>query len=331
MFPLLAGMLVVSARAQTEDDPRRLTGEMIAAYEQGDYDRAIEIGQKLAAMKSADHDLQYNMACLYALKGDKDTAIEWLQKSADNDFAKLDLVTSDADLTNIRNEPGYARAVEKIRAARQTAFAKFKQRAAKSAPVIVMPPGLDESRPAPLIIALHGRGGTTDSIVRAWKDVAQEAGAILVAPSAVLNAGRGYDWGEVDEAEWVVMNALKQVAEQHKIDKERVVLTGFSQGGYMAFNLGVRHPEEFRGVIPVGGAYNRSIASPSFIKTARKPKFYLMVGADDESAESNRRAAKDFEAAGVSVQLKVYEGVAHDFPKERDAELRKALEFIWAK
>ncbi|HEY3243831.1 MAG TPA: dienelactone hydrolase family protein, partial [Phycisphaerae bacterium] len=326
-----AGVLVIPAQAQTEEDPRRLSRDMIAAYEKGDLDRAIEIGQKLTAIAPADHDVQYNMACLFALKGEKEKAIEWLQKSADNDFAKLDLVTTDSDLTSIRNEPGYARAVEKIRAAHERSFEKFKPKAAKSEPVIIVPPGIDETKPAPLIVALHGRGVTANSMVTVWADVAQEAGAILVAPSAVLNAGRGYDWGEVDEAEWVVMNALKQVAEQHKIDKERVVLTGFSQGGYMAFNLGVRHPEEFRGVIPVGGAYNRSIASPSFIKTARKPKFYLMVGADDESAESNRRAAKDFEAAGVSVQLKVYEGVAHDFPKERDAELRKALEFIWAK
>ncbi|HEV8694079.1 MAG TPA: PHB depolymerase family esterase, partial [Lysobacter sp.] len=244
---------------------------MIAAYEQGDYDRAIEVGQKLAAMAPGDPNVPYNMACLYALKGDKEKGVEWFQKSADNGFANLVLATTDSDLASIRSEPGYAAALENVRKSHDRVFEKFKAKAAKSEPVIIVPNGLDETKPVPVIVALHGRAATAQSIVKPWKDVAQETGAILVAPSAVLTAGPGYDWGEVDQAEWLVMNALKQVAEQHKIDKDRVVLTGFSQGGYMAFNLGVRHGDEFCGVIPVGGTYNPSIAPPSLITGARKP------------------------------------------------------------
>jgi hypothetical protein len=53
-----------------------------------------------------------------------------------------------------------------------------------------------------------------------------------------------------------------------------------------------------------------------------------MVGSKDQALSANQRAAKDFESAGIAHKLNVYEGVGHAFPKDRAAEMRKALRYV---
>ena len=58
------------------------------------------------------------------------------------------------------------------------------------------------------------------------------------------------------------------------------------------------------------------------------PKVFIMVGSDDRALDGNCRAARDFEAAGISVKLNVYEGVGHALPPNHAAEFPKALQFF---
>ena len=66
---------------------------------------------------------------------------------------------------------------------------------------------------------------------------------------------------------------------------------------------------------------------PDDFGTAR-PRFFVMVGANDAVLPDNRRAASALEKLGLPFKLNEYEGVGHDFPKERDVELRKALDYV---
>jgi len=66
------------------------------------------------------------------------------------------------------------------------------------------------------------------------------------------------------------------------------------------------------------------------VATTSLPKFVILVGAEDDPqvVESNRLAAQTLKQSAVKVELRVYPGVGHAFPKDRSAELLSAVKFI---
>jgi hypothetical protein len=48
----------------------------------------------------------------------------------------------------------------------------------------------------------------------------------------------------------------------------------------------------------------------------------------DLRASAVRQCVRDFGLAGYDVGFRLYRGVGHAFPRNRDAELRKALKYV---
>ena len=128
---------------------------------------------------------------------------------------------------------------------------------------------------------------------------------------------------------FIVENQPDYARGEFNVDWDRVVLTGFSQGGFMAMALGTRHPDLFAGVIPMAGGYIPGIDNPAKAD-GEDPRYYFMVGSRDRSADQVRMAAADFEKAGYDVDLRVLSGIGHTFPRRTTTELRRALAFVLA-
>jgi phospholipase/carboxylesterase len=315
---------VAHAQNKPKQD-RTLRQEMMARYELHDWKGAIEIGHKLAKFSPTDGGVAYDLSCLYALSGDKKSAVAWLDKSVDRGYLNHQHMRLDSDLATIRQESGFKAAVKK---AEEKAEALF-EAALNVPPVVVVPPKLDSAVGHPLIIALHGFGGRPQGIASVWTDAAAKAGAIVAAPRGILPVGeRGFSWGSVDQTNRVVFETIKRVAARHKVDASKVILTGFSQGGFMSFNLGLGHPGKFRGVIPVAGRYDPEMAPLPRHAAMTTPAFYLMVGSEDRALSSNRQAASVLRSNGFRTEMVVFPGVGHAFPDDASKELSKALAFV---
>ncbi len=315
--------MATSVTAQTAAD---INQQFNTAYQQQEWDKAIELGKKLAELRPDDPAPAYNVACVLALKGESNESARWLLMAATRGFSDRTLAANDRDLDSIRNLRAYDIAMDRVGANQLKAFAEFKVMAADSKPLVMVPDGLDPQQPAPLIIAMHGYGDTVENFARVWKKAAEDRGAILVLPRAVRSAGTGFQWGEVNEADWLLTRALDAATAQHNIDPRKIVLTGFSQGGYMSYNLGMKHRDRITGVIPVAGQYTRSLAEAP--ANGPRPRVYIMVGSEDREEGSNRLAHRDYRAVGMRVELVVYPGLGHTFPENSDAELLKALAFV---
>ncbi|MDY6822803.1 MAG: tetratricopeptide repeat protein [Thermodesulfobacteriota bacterium] len=73
-----------------------------------EYDKAIGLFTELLERRPAySATIAYNLACIYAIKNDKNNAIAWLKKSIKNGFSRFDLLFSDKDLENISDTPYY--------------------------------------------------------------------------------------------------------------------------------------------------------------------------------------------------------------------------------
>ena len=297
------------------------------AYRQEDWSRAVDVGLDLVRMVPNDTTIQYNLACVYALVGDADSALHWLGRAAAGGFSNLSLLDGDSDLDAVRDRPGYSR-VRGVVAKNERRHKKdVSKRAAASPLLIVTPDNLDEEETVPLVIVFHGYGDRARNYPRFWSGAAGEFDAILAIPQGLRSVGKGFGWGSVDEADAILQYTLDEVDRRYAIDRDRIIITGFSQGGFIALALGTRYPDVFAGVIPMAGPYIPDIDAPP---TAREgdPRYYFMVGTRDRVAKDMRRAAKDFESAGFNVRLRILPGTGHNFPEDYNRELTTAMRWV---
>ena len=324
---LFIGLTQVIGSENPPETRRHLVENFNNAYQGGHYIDAIRWGLELDRSRPNQPVQQYNLACVYALAGNTRTAIGWLRRSIDNGFRLPDLIENDLDLESIRSDPQWTKILLAVRANAQKYDSMVRRAFVQDPPLIVLPSGHDSKTAAPLIIALHGFGGRPDGYPALWRPAAQKVGAILATPRGLQRLGNAFFWGDLDGARRIVDLTKEYVQASHTIDEENIILTGFSQGGSMAMAIGIQNPEAFAGIIPMAGAYRPETDGPP-PAAPTSPKFFFMVGSQDEAKEQCRLAAEDFKDAGYTVDLRIYPGVGHTFPRFTNRELGKALKFI---
>ena len=124
-----------------------------------------------------------------------------------------------------------------------------------------VPPG---EGPFPTIIALHGWGASAHDLI-GLAPILDAGRSLLLCPEGpvAFEAGpgvRGYGWfpltggGPPDPAEFqagvdTLSEWLEEALAQYPVDARKLVLLGFSQGGVMAYELALRDPERYAGLI----------------------------------------------------------------------------------
>lgn len=83
-------------------------GRGMQLHNDGQYDEAIAAFQESIADGEKVEAATYNIACGYALKGNKDRAFEYLEKAMDSGFELDKYLDRDDDLDDLRSDPRYA-------------------------------------------------------------------------------------------------------------------------------------------------------------------------------------------------------------------------------
>ncbi|MEK6237234.1 MAG: redoxin domain-containing protein, partial [Planctomycetales bacterium] len=143
----------------------------------------------------------------------------------------------------------------------------FKEAGKEMEYALYLPKDHDASKSYPLIVALHGLYSNPRQILGypGFTKRAEKHGYVLVAPMGYNNrgwygsrgkgGGRGSDpknLGELSEKD--VMNVLKLVREEFKIDEERVYLLGHSMGGGGSLHLAMTYPKLWAAIAPIAPA-----------------------------------------------------------------------------
>jgi pimeloyl-ACP methyl ester carboxylesterase len=110
-----------------------------------------------------------------------------------------------------------------------------------------IPEDLDLSKPVPLYVWLHGRGDKLTDLAfiseRGKKPgQLQPKGAIVLHPFGRSCLG----WKSTAEVD--VLEAIEAVCERYPIDRNRIVLAGFSMGGAGAWHIGAHYADRFAAV-----------------------------------------------------------------------------------
>ncbi|MFT7534617.1 MAG: pimeloyl-ACP methyl ester carboxylesterase [Hyphomicrobiaceae bacterium] len=151
---------------------------------------------------------------------------------------------------------------------------------------------------APLVVALHGAGGSENLFFDGYGDgrvvdLSAERTWLVVAPRLTL--------GSLDCA--ALVDAL---AQRFPIDTKRVLMVGHSMGAMQAIANAVRAPERYQAVAALGGGgqVRRS-------EGLKKLRFFVGVGTKDFARAGANGLHRALEAAGASSDFREYAEVEH--------------------
>lgn len=122
---------------------------------------------------------------------------------------------------------------------------------------VQLPPEYHPERPYPVLIVLHAGGEKANEMMARWSQLAAQKGYILVAPVWGTRLRSMYQYSEREHA--LVLDTIRDLRRRFNIDSDRVFLYGREQGGLMAYDVGLSHPDQFAGVLPQN-------ASPKYLR-----------------------------------------------------------------
>lgn len=122
---------------------------------------------------------------------------------------------------------------------------------------VMLPPEYSPTHRYPLVVALRPLRRPAEWSLRWWGGNADEPlqaqrhGYIVIAPEYFAKDATAYDYGSMSH--FAVLQAIRDARKKFNIDSNRIYLSGHSEGGDAAFDIGLSHPDEFAGVIPITG------------------------------------------------------------------------------
>lgn len=185
--------------------------------------------------------------------------------------------------------------------------------------VLYLPPGYRADRAVPLVLLLHGAGGSAMGITRRFRSYADELGIAFVAPDS-----RGPTWnagGRFGADVRFVDRALATAFRRCNTAPGRLGIAGFSDGASYALSLGLTNGDLF----PRIAAFSPGYMDPA--EQHGKPEIFIAHGTRDDILPidaSSRRFVPALRRDGYAVEYLEFDGV-HETPAEVS---RAGLQFL---
>jgi len=178
---------------------------------------------------------------------------------------------------------------------------------------VYVPAGYNGSRAFPLIVALHGLGANEDSFMDSYAKqvpaLAEARGYIVVAPLGYRTDGfYGFslptdsspaDKRRVELSERDVMEVLKRMRADYKVDNARIYLLGHSMGAIGTWVIGAKYPAIWAALAPFSG-----LGSPATVEAMKNiPEIVVHGDADPTvSVNGSRMMVAAMKKLGVDYQ-----------------------------
>jgi predicted esterase len=186
-----------------------------------------------------------------------------------------------------------------------------------------VPTSYNGARAYPLIIALHGLGGTEDAFFenydKAFPPLAEKHGYIVAGvlgyrvdgsygwglgnPPADPNARRTQDLSEQD-----VMRVLELARKNYKIDPNRIYLMGHSMGGIGTWKLAPKYPDLWAAIAPFSGS-----GVPATLDRIKSVPEFVVHGDNDPTVnvQGSRTMVAKMKELGIEVKYVEVPGGNH--------------------
>jgi predicted esterase len=319
--------------------PKSLGDQAAEAVQKGDMVAARDLYERWLKADPRDNSAWYNLACIYALAGEKELALDAFESAVDAGWSDASHPTRDTDLDAIRFDPRFAAALRRIGKSGAAKGPKgfirhYAEMKSRGSYIVMLPPDYETStKEYPICVILHGSGSTELAHGRLADTMGRE-GVIYIAPRApyphpevVASGAMGWDARPpeaidtndpnyaripIDYVDWI-FTCVDEVQQHYRARKGKVFLYGHSQGGGYANIATLLHPERVAAYFSQAG----SLPGERFLNAvnARRMKeqgvrAYLMHGESDNTVPPTSSKTIDavLTEAGVEHTLRLVPG-----------------------
>ena len=171
----------------------------------------------------------------------------------------------------------------------------------------------------PLVVALHGGHGHGRDFLWSWLREARAREALLLAPTS-----QDRTWsimGRELDAE-PLRHMVEGVAERYPVDRERVLLTGMSDGGTYTMVCGLQDGTPFTHLAPACGVLHLGLLGGG-LERARDRPIYLIHGALDWMfpVYTARMAQEALTAVGARLVYRELADLSHTYPRDENPKI----------
>jgi predicted esterase len=184
--------------------------------------------------------------------------------------------------------------------------------------VVFVPASYRADKPSPAILFLHGAGERgTENRLQLTVGLAPFVNAraktfpfLVVFPQCESTEGRILDaWQAGSPGGRRALLALDDAQKRYRIDPQRVVLSGWSMGGYGAWSLGIADPSRWSAIVPLAAG-----GDVSKVAALKDVPVWAFHGTRDKlvKADSDRQMVDALKAAGGTATFTELSDVGHD-------------------
>lgn len=302
----------------------KLRSNMMDLYEAGEYAAARELvlANEEAFPEMAARITFWKM-CLFSLEGKLDEALSTFRSGLSDGLWWAESQFNDTDLDSLRDLPEFKKLVAK-------SVQRWEQERTKIKPehVLLLPDAL-RSDSHPLLIALHGRNGNKESNLEHW-EVAKHKGWAILSPQSTQPLFPGsYCWDDPITGAQDILFHLENTLNAHEIDRERIIIGGFSQGSGMAIYTALQPEVPARGFIGIGTWWPETDSIASLAKSQKQVRAYFITGKKDHTLERAKEIQSVLRTNNISIKEEVHNDLGHEFPADFEKSFTRAVDFIF--
>jgi predicted esterase len=254
----------------------------------------------------------YNLACAYALKGDKDRALLALLAAKRAGFADRSQMAKDADLSSLRGDPRFVLPTERN-------YFTLKLKDGNELPFSVdLPVNYDPTRPFPVLVA-PGPGKKIEDNWGGlfWGEDTSQRGWIAVESMSLLQEDPITATGEL----------LNEVARRYKVEGGKFHLLGYGVSAAAAFGVAAVMPERLHSLWLVPG-FPIGLKDEGLARLKGVQVCFIVGDRDPYWHQQTNVAYSKLQALGVDTYLEVVQGADHMMREMFGGELAERLENV---
>jgi phospholipase/carboxylesterase len=185
---------------------------------------------------------------------------------------------------------------------------------------LYVPEWLAGEAPRPLVVALHGGSGHGRDFLWTWLREARGRGFLLLSPTSV-----GPTWSlDAPPRDGLRLRSMVDwVSARWPVDRERVLLTGLSDGATFTLLAGLDEDAPYTALAPVSGVLHPLNFSTGNLARARDRRIYQVHGALDWlfPPALARLDRDELARAGAALVYRELEDLSHTYPREENAAI----------
>jgi dienelactone hydrolase len=153
---------------------------------------------------------------------------------------------------------------------------------------LYIPTTYNPRRPYPLVVTGQGTFPFDEAAHQRdrWADVAERYGLIVCAPdfdsaTGFLGFPSDRQAPELVRDDKACIAVIREVMSRYSINRDAVMITGWSAGAYPAHYIGLNHPEIFRCIVARAGNFSEHLVPDDVALRARHMHVYVFFGQGD--------------------------------------------------